>query len=279
LAGEKIEFASQVNAQNITIRVESGTYLEDYPIKVPDGVSIKGDEFRRVIIRPRNRISQSPWADIYFFRDLVIDGLTTATTNFGRHYLTDSTTVKDVGSSYTNAGNFTTEATQIYNAVQTIQNAVIVYVNSLIAPSSLNPTDEAETRRYTGKIVEALVLDLNRGGIENALEEQGNFYNVILSAQRQAGITYIATYVNASVIASASNTIKTVVTNAITLISYAFDPAYNPPKHNRDMDMFLMGEATIIRNDKQDIFNLYINLIIYTYFSYIVIQIKYNISY
>jgi len=39
--------------QEITIHVESGVYEELLPIKVPDNVSIKGDEFRRVILQPK----------------------------------------------------------------------------------------------------------------------------------------------------------------------------------------------------------------------------------
>ncbi|MFO7838673.1 MAG: hypothetical protein R6X08_04140, partial [Desulfosalsimonadaceae bacterium] len=37
--------------------------------------SLKGDEFRRVIIRPRRRISQSTWANMYFYRDLEFDDI------------------------------------------------------------------------------------------------------------------------------------------------------------------------------------------------------------
>ena len=40
VVGEGLEFTTPVKRNNITIRVESGTYEEDYPIKVPDGVSI-----------------------------------------------------------------------------------------------------------------------------------------------------------------------------------------------------------------------------------------------
>ncbi|MGY8868494.1 MAG: hypothetical protein ACKVJK_23045, partial [Methylophagaceae bacterium] len=39
-----------------------------------------------------------------------------------------------------------------------------------------------------------------------------------------------------------------VVTNLIDTIVYAFNPEYNAPKNNREMDVFLMNDATIIRN-------------------------------
>jgi len=76
IMGDDLEFGNRVSNQNITIFVESGIFLEDYPIRVPANVSIKGDEFRRTIIRPKNRVSQSKWADTYFYRDKFFDGLT-----------------------------------------------------------------------------------------------------------------------------------------------------------------------------------------------------------
>ena len=248
LVGEGLEFSSQFKRNNITIRVESGTYLEDFPIRVPDGISIKGDEFRRVIIRPKNRISQSQFANTYFYRDLVIDGLTVTTTNFGRHYLVNPTALVNTGVSYVNVGGYDTQALTILNAKPAIQNAVVSYVNSLLSPSSLNAANEARNRRETGTIVDAIFSDLKTGGNEKILEVQGNFYNSGLIAQEQAGISYIATYINASVIASASATIKNIVTAQMARVVYAFNGSYNPPKHNRNMDVFLMGEATIIRN-------------------------------
>ena len=49
--GEELEMGNFVKAKQIvTIRVESGIYEEDYPIRLPNNVSLKGDEFRRVII-------------------------------------------------------------------------------------------------------------------------------------------------------------------------------------------------------------------------------------
>lgn len=76
ILGDNLEFGNRVSNQNITIFVESGIFYEDYPIRVPANVSIKGDEFRRTHIRPRNRVSQSKWANTYFYRDKTFDGLT-----------------------------------------------------------------------------------------------------------------------------------------------------------------------------------------------------------
>ena len=72
-SGEQIDFGETVNQLNITIFVESGIYYEDYPIRLPRNTSIKGDEFRRTIIRPKDQVSQSPWRKVFFYRDAVID--------------------------------------------------------------------------------------------------------------------------------------------------------------------------------------------------------------
>ncbi len=73
--GEELEFGETVADLNINIFVESGTYYEDYPIRMPANCSIKGDEMRRTIIRPINRISQSPWRKVFFYRNAVFDGM------------------------------------------------------------------------------------------------------------------------------------------------------------------------------------------------------------
>lgn len=73
--GEELEYANIVRETQITINVESGIYEEDYPIRVPANVSINGDEFRRSIIRPKRRISQSRYANTFFYRDREFDGL------------------------------------------------------------------------------------------------------------------------------------------------------------------------------------------------------------
>lgn len=73
--GEQLEFGETVKDLQIVIFVEAGIYYEDYPIKLAPNVSVKGDEFRRTIIRPRDRVSQSPWRKTLFYRDAVIDGM------------------------------------------------------------------------------------------------------------------------------------------------------------------------------------------------------------
>jgi hypothetical protein len=90
IEGENLEFDQPVKSLNITIHVESGTYEEDFPIRLSRNVSLVGEELRRVIIRPADRPSRSPWASIWFRRDLSFDGLAIAETEYGYHYLTDA---------------------------------------------------------------------------------------------------------------------------------------------------------------------------------------------
>jgi hypothetical protein len=75
IEGEELDFGETVKDTNITIQMESGIYYEDYPIRLKDNVTVKGDDFRRVLIRPLDRISQSPWRSVFFYRDSVIDGI------------------------------------------------------------------------------------------------------------------------------------------------------------------------------------------------------------
>ena len=75
LPGEVLEFGNIVRETQIVVQVETGIYYEDYPLRVPANVSIRGDEFRRVLIRPKNRVSQSRYANVYFYRDAEFDGM------------------------------------------------------------------------------------------------------------------------------------------------------------------------------------------------------------
>ena len=77
IPGEELSFGNLTRSNQITVRVETGIYEEHLPIKLPENVSIKGDEFRRVVVRPKKGVSQSPWANTYFYRDIIIDNLIT----------------------------------------------------------------------------------------------------------------------------------------------------------------------------------------------------------
>ena len=121
--GETILYGNTSKSKQITVHVESGVYEEDYPIKIPENVTLRGDDYRRVIIKPKDRASQSPWANTYLYRDIEFDGLSTANTGtpffnqsnvkqgyFGYHYLVDADRPESLGSIITNPGSYNTAA-------------------------------------------------------------------------------------------------------------------------------------------------------------------------
>ena len=86
IPGETLSFAEAVSVGQITIRVESGIYYEDYPIRMAANVTIKGDDFRRTIIRPYPRVSKSPWISIFFHRDGIFDGMQIGLIDYSTDY-------------------------------------------------------------------------------------------------------------------------------------------------------------------------------------------------
>jgi len=142
IENEDLEFGNFVKRKQVTIHIESGQYEEDYPIKVAANVSVKGDEFRRVIIRPKDRVSQSKWANMYFYRDLEFDGMETVRGGsrfynqvgevqgrFGRHYLANPEKDISVGTSVTNAGDYESAAAILKENRKFIQEEIIEYIN------------------------------------------------------------------------------------------------------------------------------------------------------
>lgn len=256
LEGENLEFGDAVKTLNITIYIESGIYEEDFPIKVPANTSILGDEFRRTIVRPKDRVSQSPWSDTWFFRNSQFDELNTAVGGrfdsnlsgwYGYHYLKDPSKLPNLGISYANAGEYTSAATAIRAAKQTIANDIVAHINYNIQPDVLTNLETTKSKRDTGYIVEAIATDLVNGGQDEILKLQSIFSEVTLDDYCQEGIAYISEYINTYIIPSESSTVKTLVANMITKLMFAFDADYNAPKNNRDMDVFLCNDATIIR--------------------------------
>jgi hypothetical protein len=143
IPNEDLEYGNFVKQKQITIFVESGFYEEDYPIKVAANVSIKGDEFRRVIIRPKRRISQSRWADTYLYRDRDFDGITVSTAgtrfynqtnewqgHFGYHYLANPEKPQNTGTPAENAGGYDAASAILRENKEFIQQEVLGYINS-----------------------------------------------------------------------------------------------------------------------------------------------------
>lgn len=91
--GESLKYGQAYNRTEVSIRVESGEYDEDFPIRLADNVSIVGDEFRRSMVRPgkwpgtqRPLRTTSPYANLYFRRDTQVDGLLIASLNTSTNY-------------------------------------------------------------------------------------------------------------------------------------------------------------------------------------------------
>ena len=201
---ETVRYGNFVKQKQVTIFVESGIYEEDLPIKISNNVSLKGDEFRRVIIRPRKRVSQSPWADTYFFRDKEFDEIPLATTGqpfynqtgelqgyFGRHYLTDNERTKNTGPTLTNPGNYQTAAEVMSLNKTFIQEEVIHYVDNNKNQLLYNrPTYIADTRA----VIDAVAYDVATGSNYRTVTAGGFYrrptYDTLNRTDTVLGLTY-----------------------------------------------------------------------------------------
>ena len=279
VASEELEYGYLVQQNQISIRVESGIYDEQYPIRVPANVSIKGDEFRRAIIRPAKGTSSSVYANTYFYRDAVIDGNVTATGGdlfadrndsstigyYGYHYAKDPNIPVNISNfGKNNPGGYFDAAELLLRNKAFIISETINYVISTY-PSLVY--DETKCRRDTGLIVDGLIADLATGGRARSVACQGSYYGQTqVEAETLPAIQNIynlleivfdndggaGPYSPVAVITADNLTPEagayTYADELIDLIAFAFDPAFNPAKNNNEMDVFLMNDATIIRN-------------------------------
>ena len=195
IPGEELEYGNKTQNNQISIRVESGIYDEHMPIKVPENVSIKGDEFRRTVIRPKRGQSQSKWANTYFYRSDEYDGVTTATGGlsfthpnpsatetgfYGRHYLTDPANDISVGTDGAqNPGEFNLASKLLTKNKDFAIEEVIAWITAQVAGGAgiwnAFTYDETKCRRDLGFIIDGIVSDLVDGGREETLINQG-FY-------------------------------------------------------------------------------------------------------
>ena len=98
---EQLQFGQLEQKNQCAILVESGDHEDQYPIRLADNVSVRGDEFRRSIIRPgvvqntrKPGISSSKWANTYFFRDTQVDGFITTQLNTSTNYAPSGASIK-----------------------------------------------------------------------------------------------------------------------------------------------------------------------------------------
>ena len=164
--GEELVYGNIVTETQVTIRIESGIYEEDYPIRVPENVSIKGDEFRRVIIRPKQRVSQSRYAETFFYRDAEFDGLVIVASR-----------IKDF--TVNNAGKNTTRA-----------SAVGTYTN---IQSTSNNKGEGATFDVTVNANGSVNVTLNQPGTSNLVNDIITIDDLLIGASGADDITLTVT--------------------------------------------------------------------------------------
>jgi hypothetical protein len=225
IANEDVEYGNFVNKKQITIFVESGQYEEDYPIKVSANVSIKGDEFRRVIVKPKNRISQSKWANTYMYRDRYFDGITVAEKgarfynqtgefqgHFGRHYLSDPEKEQNIGLPVTNAGGYNSAAAILLENKKFIQEEIVNFVNNNIDDILYDKTQfQADLENILTGITYDIVLGTTYHSTLQGLKFQRNksiykdtkLKNIWAAALTEAK-SIVATYANVGTLANAS---------------------------------------------------------------------------
>ena len=199
------------------------------------------------------------------------------TATYGKHYLVDparpqNTLIYDIPTLYPNAANLLSANKAL------IQDEVIRYIN-VTYPSLVY--DQALCSRDVGYIVDAMVSDLRTGQIDETLNAGEKYFEnasalIAITTQKTetlAGIGYVNTLAQAII----ANTVLTGSTtppkrgsvsqvtgtagesgsgariaSQITTIQAIIDktnPAslYNPPKKNKDIDVFLCNDSVIIR--------------------------------
>ena len=202
--GEEMEFGNKVKNKQITIRVESGIYDEHLPIKIPANVSIKGDEFRRTIIRPLDGISQSPWANVYFFRNTTFDGLTIGTQEYGYHYADDvtkpiNTTVPSNDPAYNTAINNSEMDVFLMNDASVVRNITFqahggfaevldpngqVLTKSPYTQTGSSFSQSANTKKFRG----GMYVDGYAGNVQTAVTGVTNAFNLQVSSAAGTGL-------------------------------------------------------------------------------------------
>jgi hypothetical protein len=273
--GESITYGDIARNIQISILVESGEYYENYPLKVPANCSIVGDEFRRVIFRPRPGTSSSPWAFQKFRRDPVIDGLTVATQAYGYHYLQDST--QPVYPKIQNKGGYNAAADLVRLNRQFLQEEIIAWINYNVA-NNVAPFTPAFTydrnycKRDIGLIIDAITFDLDYGEYNRTISAGLKYYQ---SASALIAITtQLSEYL--AVIDHLNILMQLIIDNTVitglkqTLFTQTVDPAFqsevgadnvisaliialkdvmdgsgsvNYPKENDEMDVFLANDT------------------------------------
>jgi hypothetical protein len=194
--GETIAYGDIANTKQITILVESGIYEENLPLRVPANVSIVGDEFRRVLIRPKAGDSTSPWAFINFRRDPLIDNLTIASQPFGYHYLSDVSF--PIYSPINNKGFFNSAAQLLSVNRDFLKREIIAWVNYQISNSvspftSVFTFNQVSLEKSIAFIVDSMIYDLKWGESDRTISTALKFHNAELFDIETSLAEFVAT--------------------------------------------------------------------------------------
>lgn len=170
--GEVISYGDVTITTHITIKLESGIYEENYPLRMPQNVSIVGDEFRRCIIRPRSGISTSPWAFLYFRRDPEIDGLQVTDRLLGYHYL--SNTANPVYPLVNNPGKYVAGAALLELNRSFFKEQVVNWIdyqieNNITPFSSTFVYNRTLCQRDVGLLVDSWIYDMRYGSTDRTI--------------------------------------------------------------------------------------------------------------
>ena len=159
--GEQLRYGQNYNKTEISILVESGEYDENLPIRIADNCSIRGDEFRRSMIKPavwpgtaRATRSTSPWVGVYFRRDTQIDGMICVQYDTSTNYAFYGTPITPSG---------------------VTNDPLTGVVSFILTDSSPAPRD------WIGKVF------IGGGGIGEVVSVQGSVFNVNL-AENELGV-------------------------------------------------------------------------------------------
>ena len=272
---EVISYGDITKNIQISILVESGEYYENYPLKVPQNTSIVGDEFRRVIFRPKPGTSSSPWAFQKFRRDKVIDGLTVADREYGYHYLQDSS--QPVYPKIQNKGDYVSAAALLELNRSFLQEEIIAWIdlnieNSVNSFELLEGYNTSLYKKNIGLLIDSLIFDLKYGLYNRTISAGLKYYET--DETREIIITFTSQYL--AIIIHLESLIQNVINNAVIsnpsqdlfpqIVDLAFSAelgssgvltdlltafkdvidgsgSVNYPKDNQEMDVFLANDA------------------------------------
>jgi hypothetical protein len=274
VVGESISYGDVSKNIQISVLVESGEYYENYPLKVPANVSIVGDEFRRVIIRPKPGISSSPWALQKFRRDLEIDKMTISSQLYGYHYLQDAAT--PVIEKVNNKGAYDAVAALLLLNREFLIEETIAWINNLIqantAPFILFSYNSSSYKNNIATLIDSIVFDIKYGNYNRTVSTGLKYYEdavgkIIINSQLTQYlliVDHLTTLIQDAIsnteiqntdqdlflqIIDLAYSAETGSVDVITELTSTFKTVINPasainfPKENQEMDVFLANDS------------------------------------